>query len=112
MGVVVMPVYVPFLTARGLAVGDVLSLQAIYGVAVMLFEIPTGTICDVAGRRPTLVAGAALNLLGLVAFAAAHGFAAYACLELVLAAGWSLVSGADIARRSAGARRRKRRCRC
>lgn len=97
MGVVVMPVYVPFLTARGLAVGDVLGLQAIYGVAVMLFEIPTGYICDVAGRRRTLVVGAALNLVGLVAFAAARGFAEYVGLELVLAAGWSLVSGADIA---------------
>ncbi len=97
MGVVVMPVYVPFLAARGLTVGEVLSLQAIYGVAVMLFEIPTGYICDVAGRRRTILVGAALNLLGLIAFAAARGFAAYAALELVLAAGWSLVSGADIA---------------
>jgi MFS family permease len=97
MGVVVMPVYVPFLTARGLTPGDVLSLQAVYGVAVMLFEIPTGAICDIAGRRRTLIIGAALNLLGLIAFAAAEGFAAYAAVEVLLAAGWSLASGADIA---------------
>ena len=97
MGVVVMPVYVPFLTARGLTPGDVLSLQAVYGVAVMLFEVPTGAICDLAGRRRTILIGAALNLLGLVAFAMAQGFAAYAAVELLLAAGWSLVSGADIA---------------
>ncbi len=92
-----MPVYVPFLTARGLSTGDVLTLQAVYGVAVMLFEIPTGYICDVFGRRRTIVVGAVLNLAGLVAFAAASGFAAYAALELLLAAGWSLVSGADVA---------------
>lgn len=97
MGVVVMPVYVPFLTGRGLDVSGVLSLQAVYGVAVMLFEVPTGYCCDVIGRRRTLLIGAALNLLGLVAFAAAHGFAQYAAVELLLAAGWSLVSGADIA---------------
>jgi MFS family permease len=97
MGVVVMPVYVPFLTARGLTPGDVLSLQAVYGVAVMLFEIPTGAICDIAGRRRTLIIGAALNLLGLIAFAAAEGFPAYAAVEVLLAAGWSLASGADIA---------------
>jgi len=66
MGVVVMPVYVPFLTDRGLAVGDVLSLQSIFAVAVMLFEIPTGYICDVLGRRETILIGAALNLAGLV----------------------------------------------
>jgi len=97
MGVVVMPVYVPFLTDRGLAVGDVLSLQSIFAVAVMLFEIPTGYICDVLGRRETILIGAALNLAGLVAFAAVRGFAAYSGVELVLAAGVSLVSGADIA---------------
>ena len=97
MGVVVMPVYVPFLTARGLTPGDVLSLQAVYGIAVMLFEVPTGAICDIAGRRRTMVIGAALNLVGLAGFAAAQGFAAYAAVELVLAAGWSLVSGADVA---------------
>ena len=97
MGVVVMPVYMPFLTGRGLDVSGVLSLQAVYGVAVMLFEVPTGYCCDVIGRRRTLLIGAALNLLGLVAFAAAHGFAQYAAVELLLAAGWSLVSGADIA---------------
>lgn len=97
MGVVVMPVYVPFLVARGLTPGDVLSLQAVYGVAVMLCEIPTGYICDVAGRRRTILIGATLNVLGLVAFASADGFVAYAAVELLLAAGWSLVSGADIA---------------
>ena len=97
MGVVVMPVYVPFLTARGLTTGDVLSLQAVYGVAVMLFEVPTGYICDVAGRRRTIIIGAALNLLGLIAFAGVRGFAAYAAVEVLLAAGWSLASGADIA---------------
>jgi MFS family permease len=97
MGVAIMPVYVPFLTARGLTVGDVLSLQAVYGIAVTLFEIPTGYICDVIGRRRSILIRAALNLLGLAAFAAARGFMIYAVVELVLAAGWSFVSGADVA---------------
>jgi predicted MFS family arabinose efflux permease len=96
MGVVVMPVIVPFLAARGVTGSDVLSLQAIYGVAVMLFEVPTGTICDIIGCRRTMLIGAALNLLGWTAFAFAGGFAAYAGVEVLLAAAWSLVSGADI----------------
>ncbi len=91
-----MPVIVPFLAAKGVSAGDVLSLQAIYGVAVMLFEIPTGTICDIIGCRRTILIGAALNLLGWTAFAFAGGFAAYAAVEVLLAAAWSLVSGADI----------------
>ena len=97
MGVIVMPVYVPFLTSRGLAVGDVLGLQAVYAMAVMLFEIPTGYVCDVVGRQRAILIGAALNLIGLTAFATVRGFPAYAAVQLVLAAGLSLVSGADIA---------------
>jgi MFS family permease len=97
MGVIVMPFYVPFLAARGLTISDVLSLQGIYAVAMLLFEIPTGYVCDVLGRRRTILIGAVANLAGFIAFAMAHGFAAYAVVQLVLAAGFSLVSGADIA---------------
>ncbi len=97
MGILVMPVYVPFLVARGLPVGEVLDLQAIYSVAVMLFEIPTGTLCDLLGRRRTILLAASINVLGFGGFAAAQGFAAYAAVQLVLAAAWSLVSGADVA---------------
>jgi hypothetical protein len=39
-----MPVYAPFLAARGLTISDVLSLQGIYAVAMLLFEIPTGYV--------------------------------------------------------------------
>ena len=97
MGVLVMPVYVPFLVARGLSVGEVLDLQAIYSVAVMLFEIPTGTLCDLLGRRRTILLAASINGLGFLGFAGAHGFLAYAAVQVVLAAAWSLVSGADVA---------------
>ena len=97
MGVLVMPVYVPFLMARGFHTGEVLDLQAIYSLAVMLFEIPTGMLCDRLGRRRVMLLGASLNLVGFAGFAAAHGFVAYGAVQLVLAAGWSLVSGADVA---------------
>ncbi|MBE7210859.1 MAG: MFS transporter [Gluconacetobacter diazotrophicus] len=96
MGVPVMPVYVPFLLGRGLGTVDVLDLQAIHGIAVTVMEIPTGTICDWLGRRRTLVLGAICNVLGLCGFAIAHDFASYAAVQLLLAAGWSLVSGADV----------------
>ena len=93
MGVIVMPVYVPFLTAREVTVSDVLTLQSIFAMAMLLFEIPTGYICDLLGRRRTILIGAVLNLVGFAAFATVRGFAAYAVVQLVLAAGFSLVFG-------------------
>ncbi len=97
MGVLVMPVIVPFLTSRGVTMGDVVSLQAIYGATVVLLEIPTGYLCDRFGRVRILVCGAAGNAAGFLIFALAHGFAALACAEIVLGAAWSLVSGGDVA---------------
>lgn len=97
MGVIVMPVYVPFLATRGVGVADVLLLQSINSAAMLLFEIPTGYLCDVLGRRRTILIAAVLNLLGFAGFAVAQGFAGYAAVQVVLAAGLSLVSGADIA---------------
>ena len=97
MGLIIMPVYVPFLTSRGLAVGDVLTLQAALSLAVMILQVPTGYLCDVLGRKRTILAGAALNLAGLIGFATVTGLAHYLAVQMVLAAGMSLVSGADIA---------------
>jgi len=97
MGVLLMPVYIPFLHSRGLRTAEILDLQAIYSLAVMAFEIPTGLVCDLLGRRRTIILGACLNLAGLLGFAAAGRFATYAAVQLVLASGWSLVSGADVA---------------
>ncbi len=92
-----MPVYAPFVVARGLTVGEVFSVQAVFGIAMVLFEVPTGYLCDRFGRRRVLVIGAGLNAAGLAGFAFAHDFAQFAAIEIVLAAGQSLVSGADIA---------------
>ncbi len=92
-----MPVIVPYLAEKGISPGQVVTLQAIYGFGVMLFEVPTGYLCDRVGRRQSLALGGVLNLLGFALLPQVHGFAALAAIELVLASGWSLVSGADIA---------------
>lgn len=97
MSVPIMPVIVPFLASRGVTAGEVLTLQAVYGAAVTLFEVPTGYLCDRIGRRRTLLLGAILNVTGFSLFALVRGFSAFAAVELVLASGWSLVSGADVA---------------
>lgn len=97
MGVIVMPVYVPFLGARGITVSDVLTLQSIFAASTLVLEVPTGYLCDRVGRRRTILIGASLNFFGFAAFATVHGFLAYALVQVLLAAGLSLVSGADIA---------------
>ncbi|MBV9653596.1 MAG: MFS transporter [Acetobacteraceae bacterium] len=97
MGVLLMPVIVPFLIDRGVTAGDVLTLQAVLSAVIIILELPTGYLCDRFGRVPVLRLGAACNLAGYVALMAAHGFAVLVCVHIVLGVGISLVSGADVA---------------
>lgn len=97
MGIILMPVYTPFIISHGVTAGDVLSLQSIYSIAVLLLDIPTGYLCDRIGRRRTILIGTILNIAGWTAFAMARGFAAFAAAEVILAFGWTLVTGSDIA---------------
>ncbi|RME62044.1 MAG: MFS transporter, partial [Candidatus Dadabacteria bacterium] len=52
-----MPVIVLFFKENGLSMKDVFILQALFSVAVVIFEIPSGYFSDVVGRRTTLIVG-------------------------------------------------------
>ena len=48
---VAMPIIVLFFQEHGLSLSEVMILQGIYSIAVALFEIPSGYIADVFGRK-------------------------------------------------------------
>ena len=74
---------------------DVMVLQAIFGLAFVVFEFPTGYIADRVGYRASLLSGAACWMAGWVLYARATSFATVAVAEIVLGAGSACVSGAD-----------------
>lgn len=76
---------------------EVFLLQAIFGAAVVLTEIPSGYCADTWGRKKTLILGAIFCALGHTALFAAQGFWTLVIFELCLGVGSSLISGADIA---------------
>lgn len=49
----VMPIIVLFYQSHGLSLRDVLTVQAVYSVSIVLWEIPSGYAADywVAGKR-------------------------------------------------------------
>ncbi|MDF2733224.1 MAG: major facilitator superfamily 1, partial [Desertimonas sp.] len=49
-----MPVLVLLLRDRGLTIGQIGVVVAAQGFVVMLFELPTGALADVHGRRIVL----------------------------------------------------------
>jgi MFS family permease len=74
---------------------DVMLLQAVFGVAVVLCEFPSGYFADRVGYRTSLLVGAVLWGAGWLVYARGASFGAIVVAEVVLGAGSAFVSGAD-----------------
>ncbi len=92
-----MPIVVPFYESNGLSMKDIMVLQAVYSIAIVLLEIPSGYLADVIGRRKTLIIGAALGAVGFTTYSLSYGFAGFLLGETILGFGQSCISGADSA---------------
>lgn len=90
---VTVPVLVLLLTRRGLSLGEVGAVLALYGVTAAALEVPTGGLADTAGRRPVLVAAAGLSVLGTAGLAGAVSGVEIALALVVLGAARALDSG-------------------
>ncbi|GMV91264.1 MAG: MFS transporter [Candidatus Hydrogenedentota bacterium] len=89
-----LPVFFLYFSSR-FSLADVLRLEAIYYIAVVILEVPSGYVSDSMGRRPTL-------LIATIAIAAAHGlfffgdqFIVFALAQVCLAIGLAFNSGTD-----------------
>lgn len=79
----------------GLTLVEVMALEAVFSLAMVLLDVPTGYFADLAGRRRAIVCGALLSTVAELMYWQAHGFATALAAELVLALGTGLLSGAD-----------------
>jgi MFS family permease len=78
----------------GMSLTDIMVLQAVFGVAVVLLEFPTGYFADRVGYRASIVVGGILWMIGWLV-AGGSTFPAIAVAEIVLGAGTAFMSGAD-----------------
>jgi MFS family permease len=92
-----MPIVVPFYVSNGLTMKDIMVLQAIYSIAIVILEIPSGYLADVIGRRKTLILGAVFGTIGFATYSFSYGFLGFLIAEVILGIGQSCISGADSA---------------
>jgi MFS family permease len=92
-----MPIIVLFFQNHGLTLTEVMILQSIYSLSVALFEIPSGYIADVFGRKKSIVLSTILSFLGFLVFSFYGGFYAFAIAQILVGIGGSLISGSDSA---------------
>lgn len=93
----VMPIVVLFYQSNSMGMHDIFVLKAIYSVAIVAMEIPSGWMADVWGRKKTLILGSIFGSLGFLIYSFSFGFWAFAVAEIILGIGHSFVSGADSA---------------
>ena len=94
---VAMPIIVLFFQEHGLTLTEVMILQSIYSFSVALFEIPSGFIADIFGRKKTIVISTIFTFIGFLVFSFFGGFYAFAIAQVLVGIGGSLMSGSDSA---------------
>ncbi len=92
-----MPILMLFYLDFGLTNKQAFQLKAVYSIAIVIFEIPSGYIADVLGRRTTLILGAFLGTMGFAFYIIGNGFFWFMIAEITLGIGQSFISGADSA---------------
>jgi predicted MFS family arabinose efflux permease len=95
--VLIVPVFVPLAQGYGLSMTQILQTQALYALTIACFEVPSGYIADIWGRRRAVLLGSAVNAAGFLWLLAAQSFLDFLAYEVLLGIGISLISGADLA---------------
>ncbi|MFT5287066.1 MAG: MFS family permease [Planctomycetota bacterium] len=79
----------------GMSMTEIMLVQGGFGLAMALFEFPSGYLADRIGYRRTMVIAAIMNAIGWSIYARADGIGGVIAGEIVLGVGISLISGSD-----------------
>lgn len=93
----VIPILVPYQLSLGMNMQQVFFVQVFFGLVCAAFEVPSGYLSDLWGRKGTLIVGSALWALGFGYLYFVHDFIGMLIYEGILGIAVSLVSGSDVA---------------
>ena len=88
------PTYALFLLSRGLDLLHLNLVLAVYLITTCLFEVPTGAIADVFGRKLSFVLSCVVRALAFGLYFFSNTFAEFLVAEFIDAIGTTLATGA------------------
>lgn len=95
--VLAMPIMTEFYLNIGMNYAQIGLSQAIFTIAVLMLNVPTGWLADRFSRKWCNVAGDSLAAVGFVGYAFAQSFADVIIAEIIIGIGMAFSNGADIA---------------
>lgn len=81
----------------GMTMGEIMLLQGAFGLAMAVFEFPSGYLADRIGYRRTLVFASVMNAIGWSLYVRADSIPEVVFAEVILGVAISLISGTDSA---------------
>lgn len=87
----------PYYQGFGLSLADFFLIQAVFAVAIVVFEFPTGYIGDRMGHHRSIQLGLFFSALGWWGLYMSDSLWGFLLAEVVMGLGVSLVSGSDSA---------------
>ena len=81
----------------GLSLSDILLLQAIFSLATLLMEFPSGYLSDKLGYRFALNLACLFGIIGWTTYTLASSFAGVLAAEILLGISYAFISGSDSA---------------
>lgn len=88
-------IWVLYLAYRGMSLLEIGILEGVYHITGMLFEIPSGAVADLLGRKKTILAGRLCMTLSCLCMLLADGFWGFALSFFIQALSSNLNSGSE-----------------
>ncbi|WP_044557321.1 MFS transporter [Halobacteriovorax marinus] len=96
MFLIILPIIVPFYRSKGLSMQEVFELQSFFSLIVLIFELPSGYVADLIGRKNTLISASLFQGVGFSLLPFFDHYWGLIFVQLLLGIGVSLFSGTDI----------------
>ncbi len=88
-------IWVLYLAFQGMSLVEIGFLEAIYHITGLFFELPTGAIADLYGKKFSVVVGRIISIISCILMITANSFFAFAIAFVLSAAAMNLNSGAS-----------------
>ncbi len=94
---IVIAVWVPYLTTQGISMRQFMELQAVFALVILCGEVPSGLLSDLWGRKKTLLLGATLKAVSFSLLPLWSSYEGFLFYHLTMGIALSMISGGDVA---------------